>query len=54
VAAVALPAHGKPLMENWFASHDKDVRWIMRENLKKDRLRKMDPAWVERCRASFA
>ena len=37
---------GKPLMENWLASPDPDIRWIMRENLKKNRLIKMDAAWV--------
>jgi hypothetical protein len=34
-------------MEKWFAGHNPDIRWIMRENLKKNRLRKLDPAWVE-------
>jgi hypothetical protein len=28
---------------------DKDIRWMMKENLKKNRLIKMDPAWVEEC-----
>jgi len=32
-------------MERWFASEDKDVRWIMRENLKKNRLARMDVNW---------
>ena len=46
VAVVALPDAGKPLMEKWLASSDPDIRWIMRENLKKNRLVKMDAAWV--------
>jgi len=46
VAVVALPDAGKPLMEQWLASPDPDIRWIMRENLKKNRLAKMDAAWV--------
>ncbi len=46
VAVVALPAEGKPLMEKWLASPDPDVRWIMRENLKKARLARMDADWV--------
>ncbi len=46
VAVVALPDAGKPLMEKWLASPDPDIRWIMRENLKKNRLIKMDAAWV--------
>ena len=46
VAVVALPAEGKALMEKWLASPDSDVRWIMRENLKKARLARMDAEWV--------
>jgi hypothetical protein len=47
VAVVAHPAVGKPLMEKWSKSPDPDIHWIMRENLKKNRLQKMNPAWVE-------
>ena len=43
---VALPDTGKPLMEKWLASPDPDIRWIMRENLKKNRLIRMEAAWV--------
>jgi HEAT repeat protein len=46
VIVAALPAQGKQSMERWFASTDKDVRRIMKENLKKNRLLKMDKAWV--------
>jgi len=35
-------------MERWFASDDKDVIWIMKENLKKERLTRMDSAWVRK------
>jgi hypothetical protein len=48
VAAAAAPAEGKALMEKWFACDDPDVRWIMKENLKKNRLEKMDAEWVKR------
>ncbi len=48
VAVVALPEEGKKLMEKWFLSKDKDIIWIMRENLKKNRLVKMDKKWVEK------
>lgn len=48
VAVVALPEAGKPLMEKWLTVPDKDVRWIMKQNLKKARLARMDAAWVER------
>ena len=47
VAAAALPAEGKKLIEKWLLSPDKDIRWIMKENLKKNRLVRVDPEWVE-------
>jgi hypothetical protein len=47
VAVAALPSEGKPLMEKWLASSDKDIRWIMKENLKKARLARVDADWVE-------
>ena len=46
VAAVAAPERGKALMEKWLADDDPDVRWIMRQNLGKARLARMDAAWV--------
>jgi len=49
VAVAALPEVGKPMMEKWLASEDKDICWMMKENLKKNRLVKMDAAWVKRC-----
>lgn len=47
VAVAAAPDLGKEAMARWFACADADVRWIMRENLKKNRLARMDPAWVQ-------
>ena len=47
VAVVAFPQEGKSMMEYWFTSSDKDIRWIMRENPKKNRLVRMDAKWVE-------
>jgi hypothetical protein len=47
VVVVSLPTQGKGALEHWLSSTDKDVRRIMKENLKKNRLRKMDKAWVE-------
>ena len=49
VAVAALPEAGKPMMEKWLSSEDKDIRWMMKENLKKHRLVKMDPKWVKEC-----
>jgi len=46
VVVAALPAQGKQAMERWLSSTDKDVRWIMKENLKKKRLERMDKDWV--------
>jgi hypothetical protein len=47
VAIVALPDEGKPRFENLLASEDTDIRWLVRENLRKKRLERMDPRWVE-------
>jgi hypothetical protein len=46
VAVAALPDEGKPLMDKWLADTDKDIRWIMKENLKKNRLARVDAGWV--------
>lgn len=48
VAAAALPGEGLPRMERWCRSADPDIRWIMKQNLKKARLTKVNPAWVHR------
>jgi hypothetical protein len=49
VAVVANPESGKPLIEKWLVDSDKDIRWVVRENLKKNRLIRMDSAWVQVC-----
>jgi hypothetical protein len=46
VAIVGNPAVGRPLLEKWLRAEDRDANWVARENLKKDRLKRMDPAWV--------
>jgi hypothetical protein len=51
VAVVALPDEGKALMEKWLARPDRDIQWIMKENLKKARLARMDAGWVEEWRS---
>jgi hypothetical protein len=53
VAVAALPEEGKPLMEKWLVSQNVDVRWIMRENLTKNRLVRLDPQWVEKWQAQL-
>ncbi len=47
VAVAAAPGPGKAAMAAWVGSPDADVRWVMRENLKKTRLTRMDAAWVQ-------
>jgi hypothetical protein len=53
VAVAAEPETGKPFIEKWLLSSDKDIHWIMRENLKKDRLKRLDQAWVEMCKGKL-
>jgi hypothetical protein len=48
VAVAACPEKGKKLMEKWIQSEDKNVVRIMKENLKKNRLLKMDKEWVSK------
>ena len=48
VVVVADPPAGKPRIERWFEVDDPDIQWVMRENLKKNRLKRMDPEWVDR------
>jgi hypothetical protein len=47
VAVAALPAEGKPRFAAWAHSSDRDIRWLLGENLKKNRLLRMDPAWTK-------
>jgi hypothetical protein len=46
VAIVAAPQAGMAAFDRWVASDDPDARWIVRENLRKARLRSVDPAWL--------
>lgn len=48
IAVAAAPAAGKPLLERWLRSDDRDIAWRTQQNLKKDRLKRMDAAWVAR------
>lgn len=54
VAVCALPATGKTMMERWFASDDRDIRWIMKQNLRKKRLDRMDAEWVADWKSQLA
>jgi hypothetical protein len=50
VVAVAAPQAGKKLMEKWLACSDPVIRRVMQDNLKKNRLVRMDAVWVEKWR----
>lgn len=49
VVVAADPTSGKPAFERWLDVDDADVRWVVRQNLGKARLRRMDEAWVQSC-----
>jgi hypothetical protein len=48
VAVAAFPEQGRPRMERWIGSPDPDVQWVMKQNLRKTRLTRLDPKWVAR------
>lgn len=51
VAASAMPQAGRPLMEKWLRSPDRDVAWVMQSNLAKARMAALGPSWVSKWRA---
>lgn len=51
VAVAAEPDKGKRLMEKWMIFPGTEIRRIMKENLTKKRLEKMDASWVIRWHA---
>jgi hypothetical protein len=52
VAVAAAPEVGRPAFEELVeqAASDRDLAWMVRENLRKRRLERLDPAWVTRVR----
>ncbi len=48
VAISAEPKIGIPTFEKLMEINDKDVKWILKENLKKNRFKKLDPIWAEK------
>jgi hypothetical protein len=50
VAIVARPDVGKPVFEHLLENGDPDIRWLVRENLRKKRLERMDATWTEELR----
>lgn len=53
VAVAAAPGPGFDHLERWSRSDDPDVRWVLRENLAKARLRRAAPQRYERLRATL-
>jgi hypothetical protein len=53
VAIVYNYSEGKKLFEKWISCKDRDIKWIIRENLKKDRLSRLDKAWVQECKGKM-
>jgi hypothetical protein len=49
VVIVSTPENGKKYFEKLFQLHGKHVNWVVKENLKKNRLIKMDSEWVKKC-----
>jgi hypothetical protein len=50
VAVAAAPEAGTRMMAGFFASADEDIRWVMKQNLAKKRLERLDPEWLARGR----
>ncbi|TGL90349.1 hypothetical protein EHQ68_02645 [Leptospira congkakensis] len=47
VAIVSLPKEGKTIFEKFVKNKNKQIQWIVKENLKKNRLKVMDKTWME-------
>lgn len=54
VAVAADPQAGRPLLEKWAESRDLDVLWVLRENLGKARLARVDRRWVAAMKVRLA
>lgn len=47
VAVAADPEQGKEKFSIWFKNPDPDIRWVIKENLKKNRLLRAIPEWAD-------
>ncbi len=54
VAIVGYPEFGKSVFEKLIDIADKDITWILNENLKKNRLEKMDKNWTNKMKSASA
>ena len=50
VGIVAYTEEGRHYFERWAQSSDQDIQWLLRSNLTKERLVRMDAAWVKTMR----
>jgi hypothetical protein len=53
VSIVADPVAGKPAFERWADNPDADIQWLVRENLDKKRLERIDSTWVNNVRQNL-
>ncbi len=53
VAIVSLPEEGRTAFANIAESNNKHIKWIVKENLEKNRLTVMDKKWVEKMTAAL-
>jgi hypothetical protein len=53
VAIVAYPQKGKALFEKLLLKKDSDISWILKENLRKKRLERMDQDWTSSMKSAF-
>jgi hypothetical protein len=49
VVIVSTPENGRKYFEKLFRLPGKNINWVIKENLKKNRLIKMDSEWVKKC-----
>jgi len=54
VIIAAYPDAARSAFERWLEYRDRDLAWMLKENLHKKRLQKMDAAWVEACLEKLA
>ena len=48
VLAAAIPQEGKACLEKWAKTDHPDIRWMVKENLKKKRLSRLDATWTDK------
>lgn len=52
VAIAAQPMEGRKAFESFLGASSRHIAWILKENLKKNRLTRMDPEWVAQMRTA--